>query len=129
MPWFVGMLAAFSAGVAFAYHRWRLTGVILAAAAVIAVDFIQGTVIWMRPHEPEVWSSRPWDWACHATGLTLPVLLLAAVSLLALHAKRNGVVTIAGRMMVTAAVSALLAVPLIFVMLWWGIDVLQCDTL
>jgi hypothetical protein len=60
MLWMTGLLAVFSAGVAFAYHRWRLKGVAIFTAAVIAVDFIQGTITWMRPHE-EAWSYRPWD--------------------------------------------------------------------
>ncbi|MBB4635332.1 hypothetical protein [Longimicrobium terrae] len=128
MPWLIGLLAAFSAGAAFAYHRWRFKGVACFAAAAVAVDLIQGTVIWMIPHE-ELWNYRPWDWPCHATVVSVPLLVLAVALFVALYATRDLVVTLAGRMVVAGMVSALLAFPLVFVMLWWGVSVLSCDTL
>jgi hypothetical protein len=61
--------------------------------------------------------------------VSVPVLVLAVALFLALYATRDSVVTLVGRMVMTGMVSALLAVPLVFVMLWWGVSVLSCDTI
>lgn len=121
-------LFGFAAASAYAYHRWRTPGVAALCVALIAVEAAYGTVRWMQPHTHAP-LLRPWDWACHSTGVLIPLAMLGSGVATALHLARNRYPSIGARLVISGVVCMLLAVPAFFGILWWSIGVLSCDTM
>ena len=123
------ILAAFATAAAYAYHRWHSTGVGVLCLALLLQDVARGTWEWSHPHQDLSGTARPWDWGCHATGLLWPLVMMGAGVAITLYGTRGRVSSLAGRIAVAAGACALLAVPMVLVLLWWSINVLHCDTL
>lgn len=122
------LLLVFAAAAALAFHRWGIAGVVGVALLAIAIDTVRGTVEWWLPHS-DFGRPRPWDWPCHATGALFPVLLLGAGLAAILHFTRTTVPQLGMRVAVAMVTSLLLAFPMIYVAIVWGVGVLACDTL
>lgn len=122
------LLFAYALVVAATHRRWDRTGVVVASLMILLADVARGTFEWWRPHQD--WAaSRRFDWACHATGAPALLLVLTPGVLLALHLFRDHSRSLWEQMAVVVVACLVLALPTAFVILWWGVGVLACDTL
>ena len=100
----------------------------LLCLGLLAADVALGTWRWSRPHT-DIGPPRPLDWPCHATGSIFPLLILGGGIVAALYFTRQSMATLRERLLTSSTVGLLLIVPVIFAQLWWGVEVLACDTL